>query len=304
MEIKIYNKLIWILVIVLFPTAFFGQSTPTQNPQVTQIQPTVIVIPYKKEGQKYRQLIEDPMKGFQRRLAISRVKEAFDGKGFTTYDFIAELTKSEASGAFTTNSQTDEKDVIVKNSGADIFVTVDIDFQPSSSGNEVKIILQAYESATARSLTNKDAASGKFYTDDISKLAGKAIDNMKEDFLNVLQTKFSDIVSNGRSIYMEFVLEQNSSLKFNSEIGTDGDLLSEAIGDWLKKNSYKNYAKKGGSSTLKMIYDDVRLPLKTIEGNNYDIELDFGRQLRKFLKSINANATIEYPRGQIIVTIN
>lgn len=300
----IYNNSFLVLVIILITSVSFGQSTQTQNSQVTQIQPTVIVIPYKKEGQKYRQLIEDPVKGFQRRLAISRVKEAFDSKGFTTYDFIAELTKSETSGAFTTNSQSDEKDVIVKNSGADIFVTVDIDFQPSSSGNEVKIILQAYETATARSLTNKDASSGKFYTDDISKLAGKAIDNMKEDFLNVLQTKFTDIVNNGRSIYMEFVLEQNSSLKFNSEVGNEGDLLSEAIGDWLKKNAYKNYAKKGGSSTLKLIYDDVRLPLKTIEGNNYDIELDFGRLLRKFLKSINATATIEYPRGQIIVTIN
>lgn len=293
-----------LLLTLSLPSVVFGQSTQLQNSQVTQIQPTVIVIPFKKEGQKYRQLIEDPVKGFQRRLAISRVKEAFDSRGFTTYDFIAELSKSETSGAFTTDSQSDEKDVIVKNSGADIFVTVDIEFQPSSSGNEVKIILQGYESATARSLTNKDASSGKFYTDDISKLAGKAIDNMKEDFLNVLQTKFTDIVNNGRSIYMEFVLDQNSNLKFNSEVGNEGDLLSEVIGDWLKKNAYKNYAKKGGSSTLKMIFDDVRLPLKTTDGNNYDIELDFGRLLRKFLKSINATATIEYPRGQIIVTIN
>lgn len=304
MKRKSYFKFMLILVLILFSSIIFGQNTQIENNQVTQIQPSVIVLPYKLEGQKYRKLIEDPVKGFQRRLAISRVKEAFDSKGFTTIDFIGELTKSETSGAFTTNSQSDEKDIIVKNSGADIFVTVDIDYQSSPSGNEVKIILQAYETATARSLTSKDNSSGKRYVDDISKLAGLAIDNMKEDFLFVLQTKFNEIVNNGRSIYMEFVLDQNSKLKFNSEVGNDGDLLSEAIGDWLKKNSYKNYAKKGGSSTLKMIYDDVRLPLKTIEGNNYDIEVDFGRPLRKFLKSINATATIEYPRGQIIITIN
>lgn len=300
------NKLIIIVFAILNCWTFstFAQNAATNsNGQVNQVQPSIIVIPYKTEGQKFRQLLEDPEKGFQKRIAISRVKEAFDSRGFTTYDFMGELTKAEAAGAFSASTQTDEKDVIVKNSGADIFVVVDINVEKGTSGTDVKIILQAFETATGRSLTNKDASSGKFYTEGISKLAGKAIDVMKEDFLNVLQTKFTDIVNNGRSLYMEFLLDTNSTLTFQSEIGTDGDLLSESIVDWMGKNSFKNYAKKGGSTALKIIYDDVRIPLKEqVTGMNYDVE-SFGRLIRKYLKSINATATIEYPRGQIIVTI-
>ena len=297
------------IILFFFLLNFTGISLFAQNAatytggQVYQIQPTIIVIPYKTQGQKYRSLLEDPTTGFQKRIAISRVKEAFDSRGFTTYDFEAELKKGETAGAFSGSAQTDEKDVIVKNSGADIFVTVDINVGNGQTGTDVKIILQAYESATGRSLTNKDASSGKFYTDDIPKLAGKAIDYMKVDFLNVLQSKFTDIVNNGRSVYVEFVLAQGATFNFQSEVGTDGDLLSESIVDWMGKNAYKNYAKKGGSTALKIIYDDVRIPLKDQEtGMNYEVE-SFGRLIRKYLKSINVVGTVEYPRGQIIVTI-
>ncbi len=282
----------------------FSQNAATNSGgQVNQIQPSIIVIPYKTEGQKFREILEHPTTGFQKRIAISRVKEAFDSRGFTTYGFEQELKKAETAGSFSADAQTDEKDVIVKNSGADIFVVVDINVEPGQSGTDVKIRLEAYESATARSLSNKDASSGKFYTDDISKLAGKAIDVMKEDFLNVLQTKFTDIVNNGRSLYVEFVLDPNSTLNFQSEVGTDGDLLSETIVDWMGRNAYKNIAKKGGSTALKIIYDDVRIPLKDqATGLNYEVE-SFGRLIRKYLKSINVIGTVEYPRGQIVVTI-
>jgi hypothetical protein len=302
--IKQKSALILCVVILLGNLISYAQNSSTNSGgQTNQIQPSIIVVPFKKEGEKYRQLLEDPIQGFQKRIAISRVKEAFDSRGFTTYDFIAELTKSETAGIFTASSLMDEKDLIVKNSGADIFVVVDINVDKGASGTDVKIILQAYETATARSLTNKDASSGKFYTDDISRLAGRAIDAMKEDFLNVLQSKFTDILNNGRSIYMEFVIDQGAAINFQSEIGDDGDLLSEVIMDWMSQNAYKNYAKRGGSTALKLIYDDVRIPLKDQStGLNYEIE-SFGRLIRKYLRTINISSMIEYPRGQILVTI-
>ena len=300
------NKYYLILVAVML----FGLHTVTaQNAatnsggQVQQVQPTIIVIPFKTEGQRYRTLLEDPREGFEKRIAVSRVKEAFDLRGFTTIDFLGELKKMETAGTFTADSKTNEKDEIVRNSGADIFVVVDINVQRTESGTEANIILHAYETATGRSLTNKDASSGKFYTTDISKLTGRAIDIMKDDFLNVLQMKFTDIVNNGRSVYIEFVVDPNATKSFQSEVGTDGDLLSEAIVDWMGKNAYKNYAKKKGSTSQKIIYDDVRIPLKDQStGMNYEIE-SFGRLIRKFLRSLSLDCSIEYPSGQIMVTI-
>ncbi len=296
--------------LMLISAMLFCLDTITaQNPatnsggQVQQVQPTIIVIPFKTEGQRYRTLLEDPREGFEKRIAVSRVKEAFDLRGFTTIDFLGELKKMETAGTFTADSKTNEKDEIVRNSGADIFVVVDINVQRTESGTEANIILHAYETATGRSLTNKDASSGKFYTTDISKLTGRAIDIMKDDFLNVLQMKFTDIVNNGRSVYIEFVVDPNATKSFQSEVGTDGDLLSEAIVDWMGKNAYKNYAKKKGSTSQKIIYDDVRIPLKDQStGMNYEIE-SFGRLIRKFLRSLSLDCSIEYPSGQIMVTI-
>ena len=112
------NKIIipFLVLLNICSVSLFSQNAATNSGgQVNQIQPSIIVIPYKTEGQKYRSLLENPSTGFQKRIAISRVKEAFDSRGFTTYDFEAELKKGETAAAFSADAQTDEKDIIVKN---------------------------------------------------------------------------------------------------------------------------------------------------------------------------------------------
>jgi len=300
---KITNILF--IFFILFSAPAFSQIAATNSGgQVVQVQPTVMVIPFKREGEDYRRILEHPTTGFEKRLALSEVKKAFDSRGFTTVNFLDELKKTTTLEAFNGDTQTDVKDVIVRNSGADIFVEVDINVMRGQSGTEVTIILDAKEAATGRSLANDQKPSQKYYTDDIGKLAAKSIDLMKENFLNQLQLKFTEIVTNGRSVYVEFGVSQEATINFQSEINEDGDLLSEVIGDWMKKNAFKNYAKRGGSTALKVVYDDVRLPLKDQEtGLNYEIQ-EFGRSLRQYLRSINVKATVDYPRGQIVVTVN
>lgn len=300
---KSRNKLL-VVAFYLFSNFFYSQNSGTNSGgQSNQIQPSIIVVPFVKRGEDIRTLLEGDQHGAELRIAIGRVKEAFDSRGFTLYDFTGTLKKAEAAGAFTSDSQGDFKEKIIQMSGADVYIEVDITVTRGQSGTEVHITMQALETATGRSLTTKDAYSNKYYTNDIAKLAAKCVDMIKEDFLNVLQTKFTDIVNNGRSLYIEFVLDPSSKLTFQTEVGTEGDLLSESIVDWMGQNSFKNYAKKGAGTALKMIYDDVRIPLKDQStGMNYEVE-SFGRLIRKYLKSINSTATIEYPRGQIIITI-
>jgi hypothetical protein len=93
-------------------------------------------------------------------------------------------------------------------------------------------------------------------------------------------------------------------MTYDKEVGTDGDLLSEAIMDWMTKNAYKNYAKKRNSTSLEVVYNEVRIPLKDqATGDNYDIEM-FGRLIRKFLKNtFQIEALVTYPPGQIMVTL-
>ncbi len=303
------KKIILSLIVIFVINSIFinAQNELPIIDESLQIQPSIIVIPMKKEGEDFRKLIEDPKLGPQIRLVISRVDDAFKSRGFITYDFMTELKKQNTTSTINDGSQLDIKDNILKNAGADVFVEADIVSKTSSSGTDVTIILKASETATGRKLASKDANSGLFYTDNIEKLAGNAIDKIKNDFLNDLQASFTDIVKNGRSIYIEFNIQEGVAINFNTEINDDGDLLSDAISTWFKKNAFKNYAKRKSGTKNQLIYDDVRIPLKDPETKlNFDIET-FGSGLRKFIRGIvkskNLKAELIYPQGQILVRI-
>ena len=51
-----------------------------KQPEVKTIQPRIMVIPYTKEGEDIRTVLEDDI---NKRIALSRIKEAFDRRGFT-----------------------------------------------------------------------------------------------------------------------------------------------------------------------------------------------------------------------------
>lgn len=270
--------------------------------QVNTIQPTIIVIPHTFTGQDIRQTIEGE-NGFNIRTALSRIKESFDVRGFTTYDFISTVKRMETDNLFNAQTQKSFKEDIAKNSGADIYIDVELVVDRSEpNGTELKLILEAFETATGRSLVNKIAASGRFHTNDINKLVLIAIDKIKDEFMNTLQMKFTDIVNNGRSIKIEFVLAQGSKVNFDMEVGKDGDLLNEVIMDFMAANAFKNQYRKSVSTSKIIVYEDVRIPIKKENNQNYAIE-EFGRTLRKFLTNLHLNPLLEYPRGQINVTL-
>jgi hypothetical protein len=303
------NKIIIIFFLLLNSVGIsvFAQNAATNSGgQVETNQPSIITVPLKIAGQNYRSLIEDPVNGFNVRTALNVVDQALKARGFTTNDFVGTLEATKTIDGFADGVQDDEQSKIIKNSGADIYITVDAKVTKGNSGTEVSLFLVAKQSATGLKLsTSLLGSSGKFYTDDVHKLMVKALDNIKEDFLNELQRTFTDIVKNGQQIGLQFAIAGDSPVNFSSEIGTDGDLLSEAISDWLGKNAYKNYAKPSGGGTSILLKYDIKLPLKDQStGLNYLPKEDFGRQLRKYLRTLKIDADITSPQaGQLLVTI-
>jgi hypothetical protein len=225
-------KKILTITLIILANLSFGQ--------VNTIQPTIIVVPRTFENQDIRKTIEGE-NGFNIRTVLSRMKEAFDSRGYTTYDFISTIKQMETDNMFNAQTQSGFKDEITRQSGADIYIEVEMVVDQSEpNGTELKLIISANETATGRSLSNKNAASGRYHTNDINKLVLLAIDKTKDDFMNTLQAKFTDIVNEGRSIKVEFRLAQGSKIKFNSEVGKNGDLLSEVIMDFMAEKSFKN----------------------------------------------------------------
>lgn len=294
-------KDVFLVVMFCITNFVFSQNSATNNGgQVVTVQPKIMVIPYTKEGEDLRTVLEnDPNK----RIAITKIKEGFDSRGFTTVDFMAKLKAAKDNNVFTSDNQSDVKSQIVQMSGADVYVQAEVIIDNASSGNSVKLILTAYEASTGNSLSNKVGESGRFYTEDYNKLASKAVESCIEDFLNIMQTKFTDIVNNGKSVMVDISFDAGSQFKMSSEIGTDGLPLSDQIEMWMEKNAFKNNYHIQGTTDLKMILDDVKIPLKDqATGNNYNPN-KFALEMFKFFKGLGLQTAKDVKSSTIYITI-
>lgn len=284
----------------LINSAFCQNSATNSGGQVETVQPKIMVIPFTKEGEDIRTVLENDE---NKRIAIAKIKESFDIRRFTTVDFVAKLKAAKDNNVFTSDNQTDIKSQIIQMSGADVYVQAEVIVERGQSGNSIKLILTAYEISTGNSLSNKTGDSGKFYTDDFNKLAAKAVESCVEDFLNMLQAKFTDIVNNGKSVIIDISFSPESQYKMSSEIGADALPLSDQIEMWMEKNAFKNNYHIQGTTDLKMIFDDVKIPLKDqTTGNNYNPN-KFALELFKFFKGLGLQPGKDIKGSTIYITI-
>lgn len=272
----------------------------------TVVQPKIMVIPFTKEGEDIRQILDN---NENKRIALTKIKEAFDERGITTIDFLAKLKAMESGNVFNMDNKSDVKSQIIDMSGADIYVEADIICNQNNSTSldkpetSVKIVMTAYDSATGASLANKIGESGTFYTNDIAKLSMKAIAACADDFLRVMQMKFSDITENGRSLMLQIGFDENSVFTMESEVGTQGLLLQDEIELWIEENSYNGIYHLQGISPTKMIFDDVRLPLvDKATGKNYNMS-KFSLELLKFFRSLNMQISRNNRGNTLYITI-
>ena len=294
------KKLAFIFLLFLSINAIAQNAATNSSGQVLTVQPKIMVIPFTKENEDIRTILEQDV---NKRIAITKIKEAFDGRGFTTVDFTAKLKAAKDNNVFTTDNQTDIKTQIIQMSGADIYVQAEVSVQQSNTGNSVTIILTAYEASTGNSLANKVGESGKFYTEDYGKLSSKAVESCAADFVNVMQSKFTDIVNNGKSVIVEIGFGENSTNKMSSEIGSSGLPLSDQLEEWMSKNAYKNNYHIQGTTELKMIFDDVRIPLKDQStGQNYNSNR-FALELFKYLKTLSLEPQKDIKGNTIFITL-
>lgn len=287
------------LLLLFFAITLLGNAQEVVR-EVTTVQPKIMVIPYTKEGEDIRTILEEDV---NKRIILTKIKEAFDSRGFTTVDFTAKLKTVSNNNVFMADNKSDLKSQVIQQSGADVYVEAEMNEILSSSGNAVKIILTAYEISTGNSLANKVGESNKFYTDDIGKLATKAIESCAEDFLNTMQMKFTDIVENGKSVQINFGFDEDSAYTMSSEVGTNGLLLSDEIELWMEQAAYKNNYHIQGTTDNQMIFDDVRIPLKDpVTGNNYNTN-KFALEIFKFMRSLNLGIDRDIKGNTIYITI-
>lgn len=251
---------------------------------VNTIQPKIIVVPYVKQGQDLRSTIEND---FNKRAAISMIKEAFLERGYETTDFIAKFRADQTTEQMTREAQESLKERIIANSGADILVTVEYNQASVSRGNKVDLILSAQDTYSGSNMAEKSPSSPAFATEDYPKLISKALEDAEdglEPFLVLLNEAFGRIVENGADIKLVIQLDEDCEFKFTDDIDDDFNTLASVIEDWGKEHAYKGYARPGGTSPTGFSFDPIRLPLRGEDGSNISVESYLVRPMRKYLK--------------------
>ncbi len=292
---RIITSLLWLCAMC----GAWAQDLNSQVAPLPTAKPKIMVIPYTVEGEDIRTVLENDV---NKRIALTKIKEAFDQRGYTTVDFFAKVKALSKASALGSTQQQDMKTMIVQQSGADVYVEAETNLLESPTGNAMKVILSGYETSTANSLANAVCESGKFYTDDYGKLTARAVETGVDNFLNTMQDKLLDIADNGQSISVTIGVDEASSCSMAQEVGGDGLALSDALELWVEKNAYKGNYHIQGTTDKQMLFDDIRIPLKDENGRTYNIN-KFGLKLLTFFRDLGIKIERTTSNNMLVVTI-
>lgn len=287
--------------IVLFLLSFFSlQAAFAQSEVQATTQPNIMIIPYAAANQSLRLAYD---RSDDVRVAVVKVKEAFDNRGVNTIDFRARMKQANNTDILQGEQEQDLKDKVIAMSGADIYVEVETKVVRTETGNSASVILSAYDAFSGESLSNRVANSPKIYTENYERLIEKAIESDIDNFLNTIQEKFTDMIINGRTIVLNIGIEEGQDFKLDDEDPESYELFSDMIEQWVEENALNSTYRLQGTSSNRMIFDIVKIPLKDENNRNYKVS-GFASSFRKYLRSKNIDSKQVIQGNNIVITLS
>lgn len=287
------------LILGLLSQVEITAQTNTAGDGTATIQPTIMVIPFAPNGTSLRGQYEN---NELVRIAITKAKEGFDNRGVNTIDLRAKLKQMGNTEILEDDQKSDMKDEVIKLSGADVYVEIEANKNLSNTGNSATVIMTAYDAFSGESYANKVSNSPKFHTDNFERLVEKALETEIDNFLNTINEKFNDVAKNGRTVVLNVGFDEAAENDFDSEVGADAELLSDLIEDWVYDNAFQNYYHIQGTSSNKMIFDIVKVPLRDDKGRNFRLS-SFAAKLRNYVKDLGFDCERLINGNQISITI-
>ncbi len=289
-----------IFQVIIF--SFFFQTIGVQSViGQSTLNPTIMVIPFAKEGQQLRTVYEkDEMLNL--RVAVTKAKEAFDKEGIQTIDFRAKIKQVKMDDNVMAGNQSSIKQRVIELSGADVYVEIEAAVTEDPDGSSVTVRANAYDAFSGQTLASEVATTKKYYTFNFERLSQKAISFFIKDFTKNIQKKFNATIKEGRVIVVNIGFDENAEIDFDEEM-EDGSLLADLVEDWIEKNSFNSLYHLQGVTSTKMIFDEVRIPVKEESGRNFRVT-KFAAKLRSFLKSQGLDVTRDVVGTKVYITIN
>lgn len=298
-----------VLMVVLFTSQLcFSQNTAgdTSSLLSEEYNPRIIVIPFTKKEFKTKEDIRVVWnKDFDKRIAVTKFKEAFDKRNVSTIDFEAAINIAEQIEARNKYKREDFEQFFIENCGADVYVVVDLDTQKRITADngktllKVRLIVTAYETASGISLANKVCDSPEFFMDDVGKLTGKAIDNCSAEFIETIESKWkNNILKYGRPVMIDIGFVNGSKNKMSTKLQS-GTLLDAAIENLIKSNANNGKYSLQSSSETKLFFNNVRIKLTDDKRQTYHVT-EFANKLKADLDSMGITLSNKQVRDNSI----
>ncbi|MBR5498659.1 MAG: hypothetical protein IKV75_00680 [Bacteroidales bacterium] len=225
--------------------------------------PTIMVVPYKRDGETYASVLSDD---FDRRIAVSKVQDGFESRDVTTVDVEAKIAAVKRNSEFGANDADSNDKQLLMNSGADVYVVVDLMKDVNADGSRVSLIMKAYETASGNVLASKDAITKRFATASTDLLCSHAVKDNLPAFLDDICKNFSKQASNGKKVTLQFAIDGSSAMTMNDRVGPDNYPLSNLIHQWVRKNSHNGKYHLQGMVDTSVIFDYVMIPPRDEDG--------------------------------------
>jgi hypothetical protein len=280
-----------------------AQAPPPGSPcgEVNVAKMSVMVMPFTPDGKSPRSVWDENEND---RIAVAKVKEFFQGRGFQTVDFLTKLKSAEASGALTLENTSDHKTAFMSTCGAEIIVEVDMTWTDKPGAYHATVILKASEASTAEDMGSTTEISNMNVSDDKSIHAMTAVENQADKFLDQMQRNFQKLNEIGKPVNLVITFSSASAWNMDSEVDAEGGLpLSDVINTWVRDNAYKSGMQQPNMSTNGVEYPQVRIPLRNMETCQPYLAGDHALLLWKYMKGIGIPVKKMLVGNKILITI-
>ena len=151
--------------------------------------------------------------------------------------------------------------------------------------DEFILTLHALEKQTSNNLSDATFPSGRYMTNEHIKLVDYAIKQIKGDFFSTLQSKFEDIIQQGRTVVIDMGLSQSvNDWDFDQESPENGNYFKDELLAWLESHCHQSVPNVT-LDTDKGIQVRMNIPLWDSEKNKSYTLSNFSSDLRKFFRS-------------------
>lgn len=258
-----------------------GAERTSMEETQEQIQlPTIMVVPYKEEGRTFEQILKND---YDKRMAVAKVQEGFNRKGVTTVDFEAKLNAAKRAMQYESNSAESFDKQLLRNSGSNVYVTVDIYKDIASTGSRVALTLKGYETATGNVLASRQSSSNRFRTSAVDQLCVYAVNDILDDFLKDISTSFAHKIMKGNTVVLNVSIAGTAVQDMETEVGPQSYPLADLLRLWVKKNAVGGKYHVQGSVAEAIIFDQIQIPNRDESGNALDVN-DFAFNIWEYLR--------------------